>query len=150
MIKRFLIADDDPDDVDLFLEALSEIDTSITCASMKDGKELLNTLAHPKTESPDVIFLDINMPEMNGWECLQQLKRNSRAKDIPVIMYSTSSAQRDVQKAIDSGALAFYEKPSNYAQLKEFLDVIARSHSLEREVIADQLRSKSKSHRFYI
>jgi CheY-like chemotaxis protein len=150
MVKRFLIADDDPDDVDLFLEALSEIDTSIVCSSMKDGKELLDTLVHQQTESPDVIFLDINMPEMNGWECLQQLKHNHHATDIPVIMYSTSSAQKDVQKAIESGALAFYEKPSNFSQLKEFLDVIAKSQSLEKEVIASQLRSRSKSHRFYI
>jgi CheY-like chemotaxis protein len=150
MIKKFFIADDDPDDVDLFQEALSEIDRSITCTSMKDGKELLDTLAHQRSESPDVIFLDINMPEMGGWECLQQLKLHHRAKNIPVIMYSTSSAQRDVQKAIESGALAFYEKPSNYTQLKEFLHVIAKSHSLEKEILANQLRSKSKSHRFFI
>ena len=114
MIKRFLIADDDPDDVDLFLEALSEIDTSITCASMKDGKELLNTLAHPKTESPDVIFLDINMPEMNGWECLQQLKRNSRAKDIPVIIYSTSNHSKDKEDTIMLGAAEFLHKPNQF------------------------------------
>jgi CheY-like chemotaxis protein len=124
MIKRIFLADDDADDISLFDEALREIDASIEFTAAENGKELIDKLTGSKI-APQVIFLDVNMPEMNGWEALDTIKETSALKDIPVIMYSTSSSTKDGRRAIESGALGFYEKPTSYVKLKDFLRVIS-------------------------
>ena len=74
---------------------------------------------------PDLVFLDINMPEMNGWECLSMLKSNPLTKNIPVLIYSTSSHPRDRQIAAELGASGFITKPSDYKTLHRTLSAIA-------------------------
>jgi CheY-like chemotaxis protein len=74
---------------------------------------------------PNVIFLDINMPQMNGWQCLSALKSDPATKEIPVIIYSTSSHERDKQIAMELGASGFITKPSNYHSLRSILTSIA-------------------------
>ena len=73
MIKRFLLIDDDRDDRELFVEALAEIDDAILCDLAEDGREAINKLESKTFARPNVIFLDVNMPVMSGWECLLQL-----------------------------------------------------------------------------
>lgn len=121
----FLLADDDADDKTLFCEALAEIDPGIICHTAGDGKEALEILSTDRVKKPDIIFLDINMPVMDGWQCLGKLKENVRHKDIPVIMYSTSSYQRDIDLALENGAFCFFTKPSDYRELRSILRLIA-------------------------
>jgi CheY-like chemotaxis protein len=121
----FLLADDDADDKTLFCEALAEIDPSIVCYTASDGKEALAILSEKQIRKPNIIFLDINMPVMDGWQCLGRLKSHSDHRDIPVIMYSTSSYQRDVDLALESGAFCFFTKPSDYRELRAVLRLIA-------------------------
>jgi CheY-like chemotaxis protein len=121
----FLLADDDADDKTLFCEALAEINPAITCHTAADGKEALDILAKDQIKKPDIIFLDINMPVMDGWQCLGRLKEDTEHKDIPVIMYSTSSYQRDIDLALESGAFCFFTKPSDYRELRSILRLIA-------------------------
>ena len=141
------MADDDQDDTDLFCEALKGIDSGIECHFAYSGKDALQKLQGGKIQ-PQVVFLDINMPEMNGWECLDSLKKEEKLRDIPVIMYSTSSMTLYGRKAIKSGAVGFYEKPGSFLQLKEFLEVIAGSSigDLRTTLKGMQL---SKSHAVY-
>ena len=147
MIKKFLLADDDEDDTNLFDEALRKINSTIEFFSARNGKDMLDKLNAGKVE-PQVIFLDINMPEMNGWEALEKIKKTSTLKDIPVIMYSTSSSARDGKKAVESGALGFYEKPASFLKLKDFLALISASTVTE---LASTMReiSASKEHKVY-
>ena len=121
----FLLADDDADDKTLFCEALSEIDPGIVCHTASDGKEALAILSGKQITKPNIIFLDINMPVMDGWQCLGRLKENTDFKDVPVIMYSTSSYQRDIELALESGAFCFFTKPSDYRELRRILRLIA-------------------------
>lgn len=120
--KKFAIADDDADDSELFIDALAEIDPAITCDQASNGKLLLEKLQKKLVGLPDIIFLDINMPEMNGWECLAAIKENSTLSRIPVVMYSTSSTQRDKQTAEKLGANFFFTKPDSFRVLKTFLE----------------------------
>jgi CheY-like chemotaxis protein len=120
--KRFALADDDADDAELFAEALAAINPGILCEHAPNGKILLNKISNQKADLPDIIFLDINMPEMNGWDSLTELKRNSSLRNIPVVMYSTSSTHRDKQEAKKLGANFFYTKPDTFGQLKLFLE----------------------------
>jgi len=141
------LADDDPDDLELFDEALRGIDSSIEFNFASNGKELIEKL-RLDGHTAQIIFLDINMPEMNGWECLENLKKEDQLKDIPVIMYSTSSTEAYGKRAINSGALAFYVKPHSFLLLQDFLKSIAESSSgyLKTTLVELQL---SKDHSVY-
>jgi CheY-like chemotaxis protein len=123
MKTNFLIADDDADDANLFCEALSQIDPVTKCFIAENGREVLELLSGG-INNPDIIFLDINMPIMNGWECLKRLKEDTTFKNIPVVMYSTSSAKKDVEKAYGLGALIFLSKPEDFRELCKILQVI--------------------------
>ena len=127
MIKRFLLIDDDRDDRDLFVEALAEIDDAILCDLAEDGREAINKLESKTFARPNVIFLDVNMPVMSGWECLLQLKRNDNLKNVPVIMYSTSSHSRDRQIAAELGASYFFTKPNGFGELISFINATITS-----------------------
>ena len=123
-LKRFLVVDDDCDDTELFAEAVGSVDASVSCLNALDGREALNKLFNHQLEKPDLIFLDINMPVMNGWQFLSSLKGSDGLKEIPVIMYSTSSDRLAVKKALSSGALCFFTKPNNFQLLKTILRVV--------------------------
>ncbi len=127
MKKIFFLADDDSDDAALFCEALEEIGTDIECRWAKDGNMALEMLADNKLQRPQIIFLDINMPGINGFQCLVALKNNDAYKDTPVIIYSTSSHQREATIALDLGALFFFTKPVDFSVLKNILKVIANN-----------------------
>jgi CheY-like chemotaxis protein len=118
-----LIIDDDSEDSELFCEAVSEVDATISCLKAKDGKEALRLLNGMST-LPDYIFLDINMPIMNGRECLVEIKKNRRFSSIPVIMYSTTSDTNEIRGYYALGAYDFLIKPPNFSKLVEALGSI--------------------------
>ena len=125
-VKRFfLLADDDRDDAELFSEALSAVDPSIKFHHVEDGQEVFQFLVNSKIEKPDVIFLDLNMPAMSGWQCLAKLKNDTALKNIPVIMYSTSSNPREKEIAIELGATGFVTKPTDFKVLTKILETIS-------------------------
>lgn len=122
--KNFLLVDDDCEDTELFTEAVESVDANVACLNAIHGGEALEKLTSHKIQRPDIIFLDINMPIMNGWQLLDKLKENAELKQIPVIMYSTSSKKSDMKTALSSGALCFFTKPDNYQRLKKILHIV--------------------------
>jgi len=142
------VADDDPDDTDLFGEALRGIDSSIEFNFVNNGRDLIQNLKTGKVTEPHVIFLDINMPEMNGWECLKNLKQEIEFKHIPVIMYSTSSSKLDGKKAVSFGALGLYEKPSSFLLLQKFLELISSVSPHDLKSTLKEIEA-NKSHKVY-
>jgi CheY-like chemotaxis protein len=119
-----LIIDDDSEDCELFQEAVSEVDRLIKCVSAKDGKEAVHLMNNGLPVMPDYIFLDINMPVMNGKECLVEIKKNPKLKNIPVIMYSTTSDTNEIRSYYSLGAHDFLIKPHNFKKLVEALSSI--------------------------
>jgi len=124
MAKTFFLIDDDRDDRELFSEALAAVDPSVVCLHAGDGEEALNKLDSMATDVPDIIFLDINLPAMTGWQCLDRLKSGEASKKIPVIMYSTSSHLRDKNIARNMGALCLITKPNDYKEIKSVLATV--------------------------
>jgi CheY-like chemotaxis protein len=122
--KTFLLVEDDSDDCELFTEAIEAVDASVRFYFVTDGNEALDKLSGKAIQPPDIIFLDINMPQMNGWQFLTRLKEDETLRDIPVIMYSTSSQIKDMKKASASGALCFFTKPNSFLHLKKMLEVV--------------------------
>jgi len=116
--KTLLIVDDDPDDIQLFCEALAEINETIHCFSATNGEEALQLLKATIVK-PDFIFLDLNMPRMNGKQLLVQLKSDPQFASILVIIYSTSKIKQDVEDSLRMGAVAFITKPNKFEYLVE-------------------------------
>ena len=120
-----VLADDDEDDRLFFTDAFDELKINTIVNTVNNGKELLNFLNHPDTVLPNIVFLDLNMPILNGIDCLKQIKLNEKYKDIAIAIYSTSSSDQDVEDTFVLGANIYIKKPSNFDDLKKILsDVI--------------------------
>jgi CheY-like chemotaxis protein len=118
----FLI-DDDIDDQAIFALALEELAPSFHCVTAKDGIEALAKLRSGDLK-PDCIFLDLNMPRMNGKQCLKELRKEFRLSQIPVVIYTTSSESRDKEQMLAMGASAFITKPPVMEELVASLKVV--------------------------
>jgi CheY-like chemotaxis protein len=121
MEKIVLLADDDHDDFEIFEEALRESDCNAKLFRVINGAGVFEYLKDEGNLRPHVIFLDLNMPVMNGWQCLAKLKNTAGVESIPVIMYTTSSHFRDVEIAKDLNAHGLVTKPSNPRILTQVL-----------------------------
>src|SRR5688572_12130297 len=108
--KHILLVDDDEDDQAFFLDTLREIDMNIKTEVTSNGIEAISFLKNSK-DTPTLIFLDLNMPLMNGFQCLVELKNNSKLKNIPVIIFTTSHNSNDIIKSEEMGAAYFFTKP---------------------------------------
>lgn len=121
--KLILLADDDQEDAEIFKEALEDIDCNYTLVHAETGAGVFDLLQKQQLK-PDLIFLDLNMPVMNGWQCLAKLKNSTLFASIPVIIYTTSNNPRDYQIAIDLQAHGLICKPSNPQTLSKVLNIV--------------------------
>jgi CheY-like chemotaxis protein len=128
MSLRIMFIDDSDSDKVLFKYVLKAIDSSLEYITAADGKEALEYLDKAET-LPDYIFLDINMPRMNGIEFLAVMKKIERLKSIPVIMYSTAQAWVYEQMAIELGAAQCLTKSSDFeGTCKVISDIILHNN----------------------
>ncbi|TDE11551.1 response regulator [Dyadobacter psychrotolerans] len=126
----YLIVDDDADDREFFREAVAEINSSSVCLMADNGAEALRKLRSGIKHLPDYIFLDLNMHLMDGRKCLVELKKDINLKNIPVIILTTSSAQKDIDETRNLGASDFLTKPSEYQKLRsEIIAVTQKDRS---------------------
>ena len=123
-MRKIVLIDDDRDDAELFQEALFEIDPSVDFEHFEESKEALKILLQKQDHLPDLIFLDINMPAMNGWEFLDKYRSQSREakRKIMIVMLTTSLFPEDKQRAGDVPEIsAFENKPLTEEKLKIIL-----------------------------
>ena len=121
----FLI-DDDHEDQEIFSLALNAIDEDIDCVTASDGVDALNKLRKERGFTPHFIFLDLNMVRMNGRECLKEIKKIPHLNDIPIIIYSTSSEQKDITETKLLGATDYIVKPPSISILTKRLEQVLR------------------------
>lgn len=112
--------DDDADDQDIFREAVKEINEEIYIFTQNNGSELMAMLRNPPP-SPHLVFLDLNMPVKNGFEVLRDIRRSEQFRDMPVIIFSTSSEQESIARTRELGATLYITKPESYQDLKKVL-----------------------------
>jgi CheY-like chemotaxis protein len=115
------LADDDEDDRLFFKDAFEELKINTVVTTHCDGEELMNFLHHPETILPNILFLDLNMPKKNGFECLLEIKKVEKFNDIAIAIYSTSSSEEDVENTFVQGANIYIKKPSDFNTLKKIL-----------------------------
>lgn len=116
-----IITDDDKDDQEFLIKAIKQAGINCEIESTYDGEELMTMLKEKSGKQnkklPDLIILDLNMPLMDGYDVLKELKRSSELKHIPVYILTTSEFEFDKIKSIAYGAKKFYSKPLIYTDL---------------------------------
>ncbi|MES2629707.1 MAG: response regulator [Bacteroidota bacterium] len=118
--KNIVLIDDDTEDQEIFLSVVNDISSSAHCDCYTDASEALKNLK-ALAGVPDVIFLDLNMPVMNGKQFLSAIKEEEGLKEIPVIMFTTSSDPATIKATKDLGAEDFITKPGSYNELVTIL-----------------------------
>jgi len=122
-----IIADDDPDDSLFLLTALLSLPLELTVITVPNGERLISIL---EKVSPQIIFLDINMPKKNGFDALKHIRSNVRSEQPTVIMFSTSTSVLDIRMSQQLGADMYVTKPhtiQNYNMIIE--DIFKRDWS---------------------
>jgi CheY-like chemotaxis protein len=129
------LVDDDEDDREMFLEALREINESFAFASAEDGEKALHYLKDESNRLPDLIFLDMNMPRLNGRQCLEEIKKSIRLKSIPVVVYSTTKREEDVRETSRLGAVHFLTKPVLFTDITSELGFVVNRFLSKKNAI---------------
>ncbi len=122
---NILLADDDADDCSFFEKALMEIPIATHLKTVPDGEQLMDYLFKNLENLPEVLFLDLNMPLKNGFECLVEIKENERFRNLPVVMFSTAFPKNSIYEEelinnlLKIGALHFIRKPNDIGHLSQ-------------------------------
>ena len=123
--KDCLLVDDDRDDQDIFKFALSKVFPEFRCIIADDGDIAMRILQQQET-SLEFIVMDINLPRLNGLDCLATIRKIQELQEIPIFMYSTCGQSDVIQKCMSLGASGFYTKSSNLADLENSLkDIVS-------------------------
>ena len=126
------LADDDADDRLLFGEALMEVSDSVNLTTAKNGEQLMTFLGNATPPPPHLIFLDLNMPLKNGFECLDEIKQNKKYDGIPIVIFSTSCQKEAIDQVYNKGANYYICKPDSFQKLKKLLN---RVFSLDMQAL---------------
>jgi CheY-like chemotaxis protein len=118
---RCLLIDDDTDDQEIFHMAIAGLAMDVECTVANDCLEALQILQNAASIPPDYIFLDINMPRMNGVQCLREIKTFGHIHGTQIYMFSTTSERKLIDLCIKIGASDFIVKPSGLSALTERL-----------------------------
>lgn len=143
------MVEDDPDDIYLIGEAIDECQLNAQINIVEDGEQLMDYLRHKGeyadpdgSPRPDLILLDLNMPRKDGREALAELKKDPELRGIPVVVLTTSSAERDMKYSYAQGASGFVTKPVTFSGLREAVckigDYWIRTVQLPEETIGDE------------
>lgn len=125
MRKQILIVDDDEDDCDLFIDAAHIVDPDLVIEKMFTSRNAIDLL---KTGyRPDFIFLDLNMPVVDGNTCLEKIRKMTSLSSVPVIIYTTSKRVSDENRLRELGADYFLTKPSSLRELCDEISFIITS-----------------------
>ena len=120
-INNVLLAEDDEDDVHLFKTVLAELNQDILVTVTTDGNLLMAFLNQAST-LPEMIFLDLNMPYKNGFECLREIRGNEKWNSIKIFVLSTSTQPQHIEDSYKGGADLYLAKPTSYTQFKNMIE----------------------------
>jgi CheY-like chemotaxis protein len=151
-----LLAEDDSDDCSFFKEALKEFPLATQLTIVRDGDQLMQHLTSESCKLPQIIFLDVNMPRKNGFECLSEIKQDKKLKELPVVIYTTSFHKKIATLFYEAGAAYYISKPSEISQLKaavqKTISTIAQGnfqHPPKESFILTEERKNSKSYKWF-
>jgi response regulator RpfG family c-di-GMP phosphodiesterase len=119
-----LLVDDNLNEHVFFIHTLKQIEHDTKLQTINGSIDLLKYLGNKQNPIPDILFLDVNMPLKNGKECLRDLRADRRYDAMPIVTYSTSDAQRDIDDAYIMGANLYLRKPDEMSDLTNLLSIV--------------------------
>ncbi len=122
--KKIFLAEDDADDRMFFEDVLKEVGIDTQLVMADDGVELMNVLDEKVPPPPDIIFLDLNMPRKNGFECLKEIRQTAKLKEIPVVIFSTSDSEHAIDTTYSLGANFYMRKPRSFDMMKKAIQTV--------------------------
>ena len=132
-----MLIDDDIDDQELFAHALKHLDVSVDFVTANDGVHAIEKINSDSDFNPYFIFIDVNMPRMNGIECLVEIKKISKVKNTPVYLYSTYGDPDTISAGKKLGAVDLLVKAHSMKELEQTLAEIFQSEKTELGTDAD-------------
>lgn len=124
-----LLVEDNPDDADLTIRALKKNGLASSIIHLQDGEEALDFIfckgvysGRVFGEMPKLLILDLKMPKVDGIEVLRQVKSDSRTRAMPVVLFTSSSEERDITKSYQSGVNSYIVKP---VEFESFVKVVS-------------------------
>ena len=125
-MRTAILIDDDRDDLEILEEAIKQVDNSVRCISFLFCDDALNKILTNSSGVPNYIFIDMNMPRLNGNECLKELRRDPKLKNVPIAMLSTSMPSPVAQTLRENGATFTFQKPIALEDYEHILKPILR------------------------
>jgi len=122
--RSILLIDDDTEDQEIFIDAIQEVDPRINCICANDAEQALRQLNEEIIIRPDILFIDLNMPKINGKQLLKEIKKSAHLKGIPVVMYSTFFGPQDIEEITSLGAVHYMVKATRFIELCKALKYI--------------------------
>ena len=119
--KKILVVEDKEDNREIFVFRLQQLDFEVLVAS--NGKEALEIASRSK---PDLIFMDLRMPVMDGWEATRALRQTEWGRDLPVIAVTAHAMKEEREKALNAGCDEFILKPVDYTIIQRTIQRLAR------------------------
>lgn len=122
---EILLVEDNEDDIVIIQEVFADMELTAIIHTVRDGEEALAYLRregkYKVARVPDVVLLDINMPKKNGFEVLEEMKKDPRLQSLPVIMLTTSHREEDVVRSYEKGACSYIHKLVDLDQFKQLI-----------------------------
>lgn len=127
--KRIMLAEDDEDDKWIFTEIMKGLteDGNIHFDAVDNGLQIMQALEN-NPALPDLVILDQNMPQLNGKETLELIKKNDRFNHIPVVIYSTYNDSRLSKECVNIGATQIITKPDTFEGFKEMIEMLVQKY----------------------
>lgn len=110
--------DDDAEDLEFFTEVTTALGDHLNIVTQNNGQKLLNDLKNPPP-NPHILFLDLNMPGFSGLDVLQELRSSDKFKKLPIVIFSTSSDEKNIAKSLELGASFYITKPTDFSLFKK-------------------------------
>ena len=127
---EILLVEDNPGDIRLTREALRETTLRTRLNVVSDGAQATSYLRQrpPFEDStrPDLVLMDLNLPRRNGHEVLKEIKEDTRLRAIPVVILTTSNAEKDIARAYEAHANCYIRKPVDFGQFMDVVRMIER------------------------
>jgi CheY-like chemotaxis protein len=132
-----LMADDDKDDFLILKQAAEKTGNTFNISYAANWMDLWR---HLIKQQPDILFLDLNMPVKDGFECLETLRADKNFKTLSIVIYSTSLAKTDIDKAYQKGANYFIVKPNS---IEDITSILIKLSSMSKEAL-EQIPSREE------
>lgn len=136
--KKILLIEDNSDEAILTIRALEKVELEFKLILAKSGSEALDLISKQRLNSepcPDVILLDLNLPEVSGFDILEEIKSSPKCKHIPVVVLTSSREENDIRKCVELGANSYIQKPTDFLEFVEVAELIGKYWLLTNETI---------------